>query len=54
MNSFQDTQSGQGLLKADYGESDIAKALRARRRKLEERVMVPTKEEVEGVEREPS
>lgn len=53
MNSFQDTTSGQGLLKTNYdGESDISRAMRKRRKTLEDQTVSLTKDDVEGVQDE--
>lgn len=49
MNEFQSIQSGQGLLKDNYNEdTPISNALRKRRKKLEDKVIVPSKEDAEG------
>lgn len=56
MNQFQSIESGSGLLKNSYQgdvrdqqtESPMVKALRERRKRLTEKIAVPSKEEAEG------
>ncbi len=50
MNDFQSIQSGQGLLKDDYQESDspITVALKRRRKALGDKVAVPSKEDADA------
>lgn len=51
MNNFQDTSSGQGLLKTSYdGESDLSRAMKKRRKSLEDRTVTPSKDQIEGVD----
>lgn len=50
MNDFQTTESGRGLLKDFYDddESPVRKALREKRKQLSEKILIPTKEEMEN------
>lgn len=49
MNNFQNIQSGAGLLKDVYdpGETPILDALRQRRRRSADKLLVPTKDDLE-------
>lgn len=53
MNDFQSVESGRGLLKDFYDDGDatesaVRDALREKRRKLSEKILVPTKEDMEN------
>jgi hypothetical protein len=50
MNDFQNTNSGQGMLKLDYdpSQSPQLEALKRRRAKLGDKIAVPDKEDAES------
>jgi hypothetical protein len=53
MNDFQSLNSGAGMLKSDYGtasgqDSPVLAALKRKRKNLSDKVVVPTKEKIEG------
>lgn len=51
MNEFQDTTSGAGLLKINYDdESPLSRAMKKRRKSLEDRTITPSKDQIEGVD----
>lgn len=53
-NEFQSTASGAGLLKSDYGDSPAYSALKKRREKLTDKIIVPSKEKVEDLQNDDS
>lgn len=53
MNNFQTHASGSGILKDSYpDESPISRALKIRRKNLEDKTTVPEKDELEQNEKE--
>ena len=53
MNQFQDTSSGEGLLKINYdNESPLSRAMKKRRKNLEDRLATTSKDKLEGVNSE--